>query len=168
MPRVRSGRSSPSRSGDCSRTSRVSRVILPVPTGRGRPTKASAEKNLARAAEIGARIAPHHQYKYSNLGYQLLGEIVARVSGMATVEYITREIIDPLGMRGTGFDPLPEALAHRIATGYFFQPLISTSDRHPRGRPTSTDNLGGRRALVLRRRSRRMDNAAVPSGRTNA
>ncbi|HJY32145.1 MAG TPA: serine hydrolase domain-containing protein, partial [Actinomycetota bacterium] len=45
-------------------------------------------RNLERAAEIGIRIPPNTHQKYSNLAYQLLGEIVARVSGLPYVEYV--------------------------------------------------------------------------------
>jgi CubicO group peptidase (beta-lactamase class C family) len=40
-----------------------------------------ADRNLARAPEIGTKIPPNVQQKYSNLAYQFLGEIIARVSG---------------------------------------------------------------------------------------
>jgi CubicO group peptidase (beta-lactamase class C family) len=78
----------------------------------------SALANLARVADIGARIPPNTQQKYSNLGYQLLGEIVARVSGMPYVEHVQQQILDPLGMTSTSFDPLTEDLARRRAVGY--------------------------------------------------
>ena len=39
-----------------------------------------AERNLARIGEIGTRVSPNSQWKYSNLAYQFLGEVVARVS----------------------------------------------------------------------------------------
>ena len=77
-----------------------------------------AERNLARVAEIGTRIPPNLQQKYSNMAYQLLGEIVARLSGTPYPEYVRTNILEPLGMTGSGFDPLPEALLPRRATGY--------------------------------------------------
>jgi CubicO group peptidase (beta-lactamase class C family) len=77
-----------------------------------------AEQNLARAREIGVRVSPNSYWKYSNLAYQLLGEIVARIAGVSYVEYVRTEILDPLGMASTAFEPLPEALATRRATGY--------------------------------------------------
>jgi CubicO group peptidase (beta-lactamase class C family) len=77
-----------------------------------------ARANLARVAEIGTRVAPNTQEKYSNLGYQLLGEIVARVSGMPYAQYIDEAILGPLGMVSSAFDPLPDDLERRRATGY--------------------------------------------------
>ena len=78
----------------------------------------SVARNLLRASEIRATIAPNTQQKYSNLGFQLLGEIVARCSGMPYPDYVRRQILDPLGMSSSAFEPLPDALAARRATGY--------------------------------------------------
>ena len=78
----------------------------------------SVTANLERASEIGVRIPPNTQRKYSNLGYQLLGEIVARVSGRPYAEYVREQILEPLGMSASGFLPLPDALRARMATGY--------------------------------------------------
>ena len=47
-----------------------------------------------------------------------LGEIVARVSATPYVEYVRSEILEPLGMASTAFEPLPDALVARRATGY--------------------------------------------------
>lgn len=76
------------------------------------------ERNLERVIEIGTRVPPNTQQKYSNLGFQLLGEIVARVSGVAYPDYVRERILDPLGMASTAFDPLPDDLLERCATGY--------------------------------------------------
>ena len=78
----------------------------------------SAERNLARAGEITTTIPPNTQQKYSNLAYQLLGEIVARRSGVPYPEYVRTRILEPLGMNGSGFESLPEDLSERCAIGY--------------------------------------------------
>jgi CubicO group peptidase (beta-lactamase class C family) len=41
---------------------------------------------------------PSLHYEYSNLGYGLLGQIIRQVSGMPYQEYITANILHPLGM----------------------------------------------------------------------
>jgi CubicO group peptidase (beta-lactamase class C family) len=84
-----------------------------VPTYEG-----VVERNLERVTEIGTRVPPNTQQKYSNIGYQLLGEIVARVSGTPYPEYVRDAILEPLGMVGTGFEPLPGELLERRAPGY--------------------------------------------------
>jgi CubicO group peptidase (beta-lactamase class C family) len=78
----------------------------------------AAERTLARAAEIGTRIPPNLQQKYSNLAYQLLGEVIARLSKTPYPQYVKEAILDPLGMTSSDFEPLPGALAARCATGY--------------------------------------------------
>lgn len=80
--------------------------------------EASPQRNLERAGELATRIPANRQWKYSNLAYQLLGEIVARVSGRPCAEHVREEILEPLGMDATGFEPLPSALAERAATPY--------------------------------------------------
>ncbi|MEX1264943.1 MAG: serine hydrolase domain-containing protein [Actinomycetota bacterium] len=76
------------------------------------------ERTLARAGEMATTIPANTQQKYSNLAYQLLGEIVARRSGVTYAEYVRDRILEPLGMHGSGFEPLPATLESRCATGY--------------------------------------------------
>jgi CubicO group peptidase (beta-lactamase class C family) len=77
-----------------------------------------AARNLERAGEIFAAVPPNTQLKYSNLGYQLLGEIVSRVSEIPYPRYVAEHILVPLRMLATGFEPLDPALAERRAVGY--------------------------------------------------
>ena len=75
-------------------------------------------RNLERVAEIFAAVPPNTQTKYCNLGYQMLGEIVHRASGIAYEQYVADRILAPLEMSSTGFEPLAHDLAGRRATGY--------------------------------------------------
>jgi CubicO group peptidase (beta-lactamase class C family) len=86
----------------------------------------SAARTLGRVSEISTAIPPNLQLKYSNLAYQLLGEIVARVSGQPYPQYVRESILHPLGMSATGFEPLPDQLTDRRATGY--QPRAFTDE----------------------------------------
>ncbi len=56
-------------------------------------------------------------YEYSNLGYALLGHVITAVAGEPYQRYITREILQPLGMRDTGWE-FADAPADRLALGY--------------------------------------------------
>lgn len=47
----------------------------------------------------------HYRYGYS---HDVLAAVIENVSGMRFSEYITREILEPLGMRDTGFHPNEE------------------------------------------------------------
>ena len=48
--------------------------------------------------------------RYSNVGYLAVGEIMAMAAGESFDTYVRRSVVDPLGMRATGF-------AHGAATG---------------------------------------------------
>ncbi len=80
--------------------------------------ESSANEVLRRASEIGTKVPANSQWKYSNLAYQLLGEVVARVSATPFTEYVRREILDPLSMTSTRWSPLSDELDARRATGY--------------------------------------------------
>jgi CubicO group peptidase (beta-lactamase class C family) len=57
------------------------------------------------------------QWKYSNLAFGLLGEVVERLSGVPYVEYMRANILGPLGFESTAFErsDLP---ADQLYTGY--------------------------------------------------
>jgi len=67
--------------------------------------RALAEKSTAPA---GAR------FVYSDINFELLGEIVHRLSGKTLDVYVREQIFEPLGMRETMFKP-PASLRARIA-----------------------------------------------------
>jgi CubicO group peptidase (beta-lactamase class C family) len=87
-----------------------------------------AALTLARSSEIVLRLPPNAAHKYSDLAYQLLGEIVTRVSGMPYSRYLQESVLDPLGMSATGFEPLAETLLDRRATGYGWRALSDALD----------------------------------------
>jgi hypothetical protein len=47
----------------------------------------------------GLNFTPGEEWSYSNSGYELAKEIVARVSGMSSGEFARRRLFEPLGMR---------------------------------------------------------------------
>ena len=87
--------------------------LQPAPVYEG-----AVERNLERVAEIFTTLPANAQTKYSNLGYQLLGEVVHRASGTDYPDYVRQAILEPLGMSATSFEPLDPALADRCAIGY--------------------------------------------------
>ncbi len=58
---------------------------------------------LQRAAAKGLEFAPGSQYLYSNVGYQLLGEVIAKASGQKYIDAVSAGVLEPLGMGHTGF-----------------------------------------------------------------
>ena len=61
--------------------------------------------------------APGTHYEYANLGFALAGRVVTRVSGVRVQEYVSRELLRPLGMTATGWDGGSVSANHR-AHGY--------------------------------------------------
>jgi CubicO group peptidase (beta-lactamase class C family) len=61
--------------------------------------------------------APGTRFEYSNLGFALLGRVVAAAAGAPYLDFMTNELIKPLGLDRTVFDPtgLPAA---EVARGY--------------------------------------------------
>jgi CubicO group peptidase (beta-lactamase class C family) len=55
--------------------------------------------------------------KYSNYGYTLLGFLIEEVSGKSYNQYVTDNIIKPLGLKSTGPE-YTKAIKNRLATGY--------------------------------------------------
>src|SRR5262245_35537457 len=61
---------------------------------------------------------PGSAYSYSNGGYLLLAEIVAKVSGMPFAAYAKRAVLDPIGMKSSFFLDGPPAALPNMAHGY--------------------------------------------------
>lgn len=60
---------------------------------------------------------PGAQISYSNTGYNLLGKIIEKVSGMSYEKYLQENIFQPLGMKNTGYEH-PDIKVKNCATGY--------------------------------------------------
>lgn len=65
---------------------------------------------LRRIHDAPSEYAPGERYTYNNSGYQLLGALVAAVSGVAFEDFLRAEIFEPIGMRRTG------VLRHELVT----------------------------------------------------
>ncbi|MFW5785848.1 MAG: serine hydrolase domain-containing protein [bacterium] len=64
-----------------------------------------------------ATAPPETAFSYSNAGFSLLAILIERVSGTDYVDYVDRNIFEPLGMASAGFLP-GEGGSERLATGY--------------------------------------------------
>ncbi len=72
------------------------------------------EAGIARAVELEPDGPPDRFFRYSDINFILLGEIVQRVSGMKLDEFAAKHFFAPLGMESTRFLP-PEDWRPRIA-----------------------------------------------------
>ena len=70
----------------------------------------------ARVAEIPLAAQPGEEWRYG-VSHDLIGELVARVSGQSFGRYLQERIFDPLGMKDTGFH-VPAASVDRFAALY--------------------------------------------------
>lgn len=62
-------------------------------------------------------LPPNERFKYSNIGYSLLGMVIEAASGMPYNDYVSREIVDRLELRDTAPE-LDTGRAGDYATGY--------------------------------------------------
>ena len=60
---------------------------------------------------------PGTAYEYSNYGFAILGRIVSRASGTPYEDYVSRNILQPLGMTSTSLHPA-KIPSNRLAIGY--------------------------------------------------
>jgi CubicO group peptidase (beta-lactamase class C family) len=61
--------------------------------------------------------APGAKFRYNNSGYFLLGAIIEEVTGKSYAQALRERILDPLGMRASGYD-LAAPLLEKRARGY--------------------------------------------------
>jgi len=92
----------------------------------------NVEEVIAKLPRVEVVIAPDSALKYSNLAYTLLGEVIARVSGVPYVDYIRCNLLEPLGMTMSGFD-LTDTMQPLMAIGYQSTPFtdVPTVAEHP-------------------------------------
>jgi D-alanyl-D-alanine carboxypeptidase len=91
------------------------------PQALAEPRYRSPSETLAIARQHGAMFCPGANWRYSNTGYDLLGEIIAAVDGQPFEQAITARIIRPLGLRTTRALP-PGGDADGVA------PLVSAKE----------------------------------------
>jgi uncharacterized protein YbbC (DUF1343 family) len=98
---------------------------------------------------------PGERFIYSDINFFLLGDIVARVSGVPLDQYVEREIFRPLGMLDTGFNP-PGARHTRVAPTERCSPMASW--------PCNTPEADPLRGIVHDPTARRMAGVAGHAG----
>ena len=100
------------------------------------PTLLARNDGSGRVAEAG------EMYHYSNLGYALLGEAVARLRDMGWWDLVRQRLLGPLGMAATAYDP-PVGAATGCSVDHFLgtlaqEPATDTGAMAPAGQLWST------------------------------
>src|SRR6266545_1551680 len=75
------------------------------------------EQMRERVPQLLTALATETEWKYSNLGLALAGEIVAGAAGQPYADYVTAHILEPLGM-GRTWVATPPAGQPGLSTGY--------------------------------------------------
>jgi len=90
----------------------------------------SQEMIQATVKKYGLDFSPGSDWKYSNKGYQLLGFIIQKVTGMTYFEAVRKYIFNPLKMNNSGFD-FSDLVSSEKATGYWSFPenaMVKSAD----------------------------------------
>lgn len=66
------------------------------------------DEMVGRLMALAPTTRPNTKHIYSDVGFEVLGELVARVSGRPLDEFARDEVFKPLGMYHTGYNPPPE------------------------------------------------------------
>ena len=84
-------------------------------------TPGGSWSDLAPGLVGAAALRPGRGFHYSNVGYGVLGELVARIRGASWLEVVTAELLGPLGMTRTTARPAAPA-----ASGFAVHPWAPT------------------------------------------
>jgi CubicO group peptidase (beta-lactamase class C family) len=71
-------------------------------------------KAIERIADLKLLDAPGTRFRYSDVNFIVLGELVERLGGMPLDEYAKKHVFEPLKMTDTGFNP-SDGLLKRVA-----------------------------------------------------
>jgi CubicO group peptidase (beta-lactamase class C family) len=110
---------------------------------------------IASMSEVEFVLGPAQAHHYSNLAFALLGQVVARKSGLAYTQYVDEHIIHPLGLSRTTWTPqAPKAqgyLVDEYARTVWTEPETDLAGTAAAGQLWSTVEDLGRWATFLAR-----------------
>jgi CubicO group peptidase (beta-lactamase class C family) len=131
-----------------------------LPSGLpARPAWTGDDAAHALACSQAVTNAPGTLFRYSDINYVLLGQLVRKVAGMPLDEFAQRRLYGPLGMRDTGYLPLTRVAAAAIAPTHKSPQLEAERALH--------DDVGGGQLLqgvVHDPTARRMQGVAGSAG----
>jgi CubicO group peptidase (beta-lactamase class C family) len=113
----------------------------------------------ALACSLPVANAPGTFFRYSDVNYVLLGQLVEKVAGMPLNEFAQKRIYTPLKMVDTGYLPLKRFDAARIAPTH--KSPADPNERAPHGDVAAGEMLQG---VVHDPTARRMDGVAGSAG----
>lgn len=72
------------------------------------------ELEMAGTAEDSLDFAPGTHFHYSNTGYDLLGDVIEKVTGQDVATFFRHELFEPLGLEHTSFCPWTRIIPNRV------------------------------------------------------
>jgi CubicO group peptidase (beta-lactamase class C family) len=75
------------------------------------------EKALERVADLKLEVPPGTRFRYSDVGFIVLGVLVERIGGMPVDQFAKKHVFDPLKLTDTGFKPGERLLSRVAPTG---------------------------------------------------
>ncbi|QDH73304.1 serine hydrolase [Brevundimonas sp. M20] len=135
-----------------SHTSGIPDLMARPGWGLRRVTPATPEELTADSMRYGLQFAPGTKVRYDNAGFNLLGAVVEKITGMGLHDYLQQAFFRPLGMTDTGYDDGGADMAMgyaNLAGGVTPQPNANVSIVYAAGALYSTldDLLIWQRAL---------------------
>jgi CubicO group peptidase (beta-lactamase class C family) len=95
-----------------------------IPSYTGLPTWAATmmvpktiDEMVGLFRDLPLEFEPGSKFKYNNSGYFLLGVLIEKVAGKTYQEVLRTQILEPLGLKDTGYDTTRDLLPRR-ASGY--------------------------------------------------
>jgi CubicO group peptidase (beta-lactamase class C family) len=114
---------------------------------------AQFEELAARLGDVEAPFEPGATFHYTNIAFGLLGEVVARITGVPWFEAVRTRLLEPLGMRRTSYLPEPPSAqgfsVHHFAGVLDAEPSHDAGAMAPAGQVWSTVEDLGRYAAFL-------------------
>jgi N-acyl-D-amino-acid deacylase len=106
---------------------------------RGDRTPVSAEHLIAFTMGVPLDFDPGTDSKYSNFGYIVLGEVIAKASGQPYEKYVRERVLAPMGVRNASLHPLGGRYFRDEAHRY----LAGTDTELPAWQQKYSDAAGG-------------------------
>ena len=96
---------------------------------------------LSWATTLQPLFAPNQKSSYGNINFDMLGLVIANVSGVPYDEYITTRILQPLGMAGSSFTMPPDEVAAVPADIEYYWPFYKGVQNPAGGLYSSSSDL---------------------------
>ncbi len=108
--------------------------------GKGEDDDGALERFVKSLHHLKLLFTPGQQFAYSNIAYDILGDLIAKVSGMPFEDYLQQNVLLPMGLENSTF--LSHAIPDKLATTPHFHTYTNIpSNIYPYNRahaPSST------------------------------